>query len=189
MKKPVKFVASHLMVVSAAKWAGRRADYEFQLVAGSRCSPPTSWGIFTAEHTMVIFLTSPHEVDNVFFNERMTLNGKSKGVGVVVRGAVTCFRVILLITALQCMLSHIPFAGTGYLCQNFVRTALCIIFRQVKSFLEMVPEGQEMRGICPAAKNAVTTVWWFNEENPNVYDFRCMPRVLFCVASWDCAHL
>lgn len=77
MKKPVAFVASHLMVVSAAKWAGRRADYQFQLVAGTRCSPPVvSWGIFTAEHTMVIFLVSSHEVDNVFFDERMTLNGK-----------------------------------------------------------------------------------------------------------------
>lgn len=118
------------MVVSAAKWAGRRADHEFQLVAGTRCSPPASWGVFAAEHTMVIFLTSSHEVDNVFFDERTTLNGKSKGVGVVVRGAVTCFRVILPITALQCVLCHIAFAGTGYLCQNFVRSVLCIIFGQ-----------------------------------------------------------
>lgn len=68
---------------------------------------------------MGIFPTSSHKVDKI--NERMTLNGKNKDAGVVIRGAVTWVMVttVLLMTGLQRVPSHVSFAGAGRLCQNF----------------------------------------------------------------------
>lgn len=69
--------------------------------------------------------TSSRKVDKI--DERMTLNGKNKDAGVVIRGAVSYVMVttILLMTGLQRVPSHVPFAGAGHLCQNFVRSFGC----------------------------------------------------------------
>lgn len=72
---------------------------------------------------MGTFPTSSHKVDKVV-NERMTLNGKNKDAGVVIREAGTWVMVttILLMAGLQGVPSHVPFAGAGHLCQNFIRS-------------------------------------------------------------------
>lgn len=60
---------------------------------------------------MGIFPTSSHKIDKI--DERMTLNGKNKDAGVVIRGAVTLIMVttVLLMTGLQRVPSHILLLG------------------------------------------------------------------------------
>lgn len=71
------------------------------------------WDFFP--NSVGIFPTSSHKVDR---SVKESLNGENKDAGVVIRAAVTWVMVttILLMTGLQHIPFHIPFAGTRHLC-------------------------------------------------------------------------